>query len=96
MFFEKITNAELDAMTLENGTTPLFIHERYDQETETYINLEIKKTADEVYQEWLENKNNPPKKEPTETELLQKQLLETQKLVLELQYKLTNKDLEIK
>ncbi|MBN1060227.1 hypothetical protein [Clostridium botulinum] len=38
----------------------------------------------------------PQKKEPTETEILQKQLLETQNMLLELQYKLTNKDLEIK
>ncbi|MCS6103567.1 hypothetical protein DWV12_14760 [Clostridium botulinum] len=43
-----------------------------------------------------EESNKPKPQEPTETELLQKQLLETQKLVLELQYKLTNKDLEIK
>ncbi|NFF80444.1 hypothetical protein FC764_04130 [Clostridium botulinum] len=93
MFFEKITNTELDKMTLENGTTPNYIYERYDQETKTYINLEIKKTAEEVYQEWLNNKNNPPKKEPTETEILQRQLLETQNMLLELQYKLTNKDL---
>ncbi|MBN1067183.1 hypothetical protein DVW02_04180 [Clostridium botulinum] len=35
-------------------------------------------------------------KEPTKEELLQKQLLETQNLVLELQYKLINKDLDIK
>ncbi|NFI92859.1 hypothetical protein FC961_00270 [Clostridium botulinum] len=38
----------------------------------------------------------PKSKEPTETEILQKQLLETQNMLLELQYKLTNKDLEIK
>ncbi|WP_252237459.1 hypothetical protein [Clostridium sp. ZBS17] len=56
----------------------------------------LNQTAEEMYAEYLKNKNNPPKIEPTETELLQKQLLETQNLVLELQYKLTNKDLEIK
>ncbi|WP_252241687.1 hypothetical protein [Clostridium sp. ZBS18] len=54
------------------------------------------KTGEQVCKELLENKNNPPKKEPTETEILQKQLLETQNMLLELQYKLTNKDLEIK
>ncbi|WP_252251312.1 hypothetical protein [Clostridium sp. VAP52] len=43
-----------------------------------------------------EEKNKPKPKELTETEILQKQLLETQNMLLELQYKLTNKDLEIK
>ncbi|AOR24295.1 hypothetical protein [Clostridium taeniosporum] len=32
--------------------------------------------------------------EPSKEEILQKQLLETQNMILELQYKLTNKDLE--
>ncbi|MBN1052189.1 hypothetical protein DV092_09060 [Clostridium botulinum] len=85
MFYEKITKSEIDSMTLENGTTPNYTYEKYDIATETYINLEIKKTADEVYQEWLDNKNKPPKKEPTEVEQLQKQLLETQNMLLELQ-----------
>ncbi|NFN94449.1 hypothetical protein FDB28_10175 [Clostridium botulinum] len=44
-------------------------------------------TAQEVYQEWLDNKDKPPKQEPTEVEQLQKQLLETQALVAELRYK---------
>ncbi|MDU0323854.1 hypothetical protein [Clostridium butyricum] len=43
-------------------------------------------TAEEVYREWLENKNNPPKTEPTEIELLNKQLLETQATLAEMQY----------
>ncbi|OSA89088.1 UNVERIFIED_ORG: hypothetical protein B2H93_16665, partial [Clostridium botulinum] len=48
--------------------------------------------TDEEIKEWEEsNKSNP--KEPTETEILQRQLLETQNMLLELQYKLTNKDL---
>ncbi|MBY6778605.1 hypothetical protein HYH39_06575 [Clostridium botulinum] len=47
---------------------------------------EILKTADEVYQEWLENKDKPPEKEPNEVEQLQKQLLETQAIVAELKY----------
>ena len=53
----------------------------------------LNQTAEEMYQEYLNNKNNPPKQQPTETEILQKQLLETQNMLLELQYKLTNKDL---
>ncbi|NFO55921.1 hypothetical protein FDB39_03300 [Clostridium botulinum] len=38
----------------------------------------------------------PVAQQPNQQEILQKQLLETQNLALELQYKLTNKDLEIK
>lgn len=48
--------------------------------------------TEEEIKEW-EEKNKPKPKEPTETEILQKQLLETQNMLLELQYKLTNKDL---
>ncbi|NFO41097.1 hypothetical protein FDB42_13535 [Clostridium botulinum] len=55
----------------------------------------VEGATDEEIKEW-EEKNKPVEKEPTETEILQKQLLETQNLVLELQYKLTNKDLDIK
>ncbi|MBY6837857.1 hypothetical protein FDG50_11410 [Clostridium botulinum] len=55
----------------------------------------VEGATDEEIKEW-EEKNKPVEKEPTETEILQRQLLETQNLVLELQYKLTNKDLEIK
>ncbi|MGN2370997.1 hypothetical protein ACTFJW_13260 [Clostridium cagae] len=40
-----------------------------------------------VYQEYLNNKNNPSKPEQTKEELLEKQLLETQALVAELRYK---------
>ncbi|NFO12760.1 hypothetical protein FDB34_00805 [Clostridium botulinum] len=67
-----------------------------DDEKVKVFKYEILKTSDEVYQEWLENKNKPVEKEQTETEILQKQLLETQNMLLELQYILTNKDLEIK
>lgn len=41
-------------------------------------------TAEEVYREWLENKNNPPKTKPTEQEIINSQLLKenaTQKLI---------------
>ncbi|MGN2371699.1 hypothetical protein FDF26_17920 [Clostridium botulinum] len=43
--------------------------------------------GEEVYKNYLKNKNNPPKKEPTKEELLEKQLLETQAFVAELRYK---------
>lgn len=48
-------------------------------------------TQEEI-KEWEES-NKPLPKEPTKEEQLQKQLLETQNMLLELQYKLTNKDL---
>lgn len=43
-------------------------------------------TAEEAYAEYLKNRNNPPKTEPTEIELLNKQLLETQATIAEMQY----------
>ncbi|MBY6932056.1 hypothetical protein DWV12_16405 [Clostridium botulinum] len=46
----------------------------------------IEGATQEEIQEWEEN-NKPKPKEPTETEQLQKQLLETQALVAELRYK---------
>ncbi|NFS12774.1 hypothetical protein FDE77_16290 [Clostridium botulinum] len=52
----------------------------------------IEGATQEEIQEW-EEKNKPILKEPTENEVLLKQLLETQNMLLELQYKLTNKDL---
>ena len=57
-----------------------------------YVDCEVV----ELSKEEKETLFPPPKQQPTETELLQKQLLETQNMLLELQYKLTNKDLEIK
>ncbi|NFE59104.1 MULTISPECIES: hypothetical protein [Clostridium] len=46
----------------------------------------IEGATEEEIQEW-EEKNKPLPKEPSETEILQKQLLETQALVAELRYK---------
>lgn len=75
MIYEKITEQELDKMTLENGTTPNYTCDKYDVKTKTYINLEIKKTADEVYQEWSKNKDNPPAPQPTPEEILRAKLI---------------------
>ncbi|NFI03895.1 hypothetical protein FC959_05650 [Clostridium botulinum] len=52
----------------------------------------VEGATEEEIQEWKE-KNKPKPQEQTEVEILQKQLLETQNMLLELQYKLTNKDL---
>lgn len=61
--------------------------------------IDIKEDNNKSYV-WLYFKNSTSRELIKETkenvEKLNKQLLETQNLVLELQYKLTNKDLEIK
>ena len=36
--------------------TPQYTFKEYDSENEEYTGLEIIRTAEEVYQEWLENK----------------------------------------
>ncbi|MBY6816476.1 hypothetical protein HYH38_08245 [Clostridium botulinum] len=65
-----------------------YINPKWDFEKEEWV----EGATDEEIKEW-EEKNKPVEKEPTETEILQRQLLETQNMLLELQYKLTNKDL---
>ncbi len=67
MLYEKITKQDLKAMENEYGFTPNYSYEDYvivkndDGEIveEYYVNLTIHKTADEVYQEWLESKDKP-------------------------------------
>ena len=63
-----MTHKELMGMNIaiEGKTfTPLYTFEDYNQETDEYTNLEILKTAEEFYKEWLENKDKidicPPK-----------------------------------
>ena len=68
---EVITNKDIENMYLEteHGTfTPMYIYETYDMETETYQGFEITKTAEEVYNEWLENKDKPVNTIPESTE----------------------------
>lgn len=68
-------NLNMQYLETEHGTfTPLYTYESYSQETNTYINLVITKTAQEVYNEWLANKDKPPK--PTEEELLKAKISE--------------------
>ncbi|ACD54095.1 hypothetical protein HYH38_07940 [Clostridium botulinum] len=85
---EKTTDENICVKPLNNYS---LVKPKWNFEKEEWI----EGATQEEIQEW-EEKNKPKPKEPTETEILQKQLLETQNLVLELQYKLTNKDLEIK
>lgn len=73
---ELITNKDIQKMYLETEHgifTPLYTYESYDPETETYQGFEITKAAEEVYKEWLENKDKPVVQEPTEIELLQQE-----------------------
>lgn len=64
---------KLDIVTEHGIFTPMYTFDDYDIETDEYINLEIIKTAEEVYQEWLYNNENPPVEEPTEMEVLQQE-----------------------
>ncbi len=82
-YFELIEDMQIVDMYNGNLLKP-----KWDFEKEEWIESA---TQDEI-KEW-EEKNKPVEKEPTETEILQRQLLETQNMLLELQYKLTNKDL---
>lgn len=73
---ELITSKDIDGMYLKNehGTfTPIYDYETYDNETDTYQGFKVIKTAEEVYNEWLENKDKPPVEEPTEVEVLQQE-----------------------
>ncbi|NFG42077.1 hypothetical protein FC789_12945 [Clostridium botulinum] len=76
---------EFDGMTFTPLANLIEEENEVDGVEEKIFKYEIIKSADAVYQEWLENKNNPPKPQLTKEEILQKQLLETQDLVLQLQ-----------
>ncbi|MBZ9693206.1 hypothetical protein [Clostridium sp. M14] len=55
--------------------TNLIIEEtEVDGVKEKVFKYEIIKSANEVYQEYLDKKNNPPKKEPTKEEILLKEI----------------------
>lgn len=80
---EIITIKDIESMFLETEHgifTPLYEYETFDIETETYQGFKVVKTAEEVYKEWLENKDKPVVQEPTEIEALQKEnkILKTQ------------------
>lgn len=55
-----MTKTELEAMYIEKDGmifTPRYTFTAYELKTEEYTNLVIIKTAEEVYQEWLSNKD---------------------------------------
>lgn len=69
-----MTERELKNLYLEteHGTfTPIYEYEHYDQETDSYTGFKVVKTAEEVYNEWLNNKDKPPIVEPDKLEVLE-------------------------
>lgn len=72
-----MTQEELKRLYLEteHGTfTPMYTYDEYDQETSRYTNLIIQKSSQEVYDEWLANKDNPLTPTPDKTEIWQEQM----------------------
>ena len=72
---EIITSKDIENMYLTNDSgifTPLFTYELYNEETDTYVGFKITKTAEQVYQEWLEQKDLPPK--PSEMEIIKQKV----------------------
>ncbi len=70
---EIITGKDVQDMYLETeyGTfTPIYEYEHYDQETDSYTGFKVIKTAEEVYNEWLFNKEHPSPPTPNEMEVL--------------------------
>lgn len=70
---EIITGKDVQDMyfVTEHGTfTPIYEYEHYDQETDSYVGFNVIKTAEEVYNEWLDNKDRPPIVEPDKMEVL--------------------------
>lgn len=62
----------------EHGTfTPIYTYDDFvfNEETEEYeyIGLVIQKTAQEVYEEWLANKENPLLPQPSKIDLLEQE-----------------------
>ena len=57
-------------LSTEHGVFPCrFTFDAYNQETDEYDNLVIVKTAEEVYQEWLESKDKQTKILSTEEKI---------------------------
>ncbi len=95
MFYEKISREEIESMENEHGFTPNYSYENYVTEIneddeiveEYYENLTIHKTADEAYEEYLENKDKPIEPEVDEVAILSSRVDE---LEVELQEQLIN------
>ena len=75
-----MTERELKNLYLEteHGTfTPHYTYDDFiiDENTKegVYINLVIEKTAQEVYDKWLYDRDNPPTQEADKMEVLQKE-----------------------
>lgn len=89
MTYERISQENLYEMNLADGTSPSFTFEDFDSETNEYINLTIHKTAQEVYDEWLDNKDKPS--EPTDSDkisILEEEILMILEQNVDLEYRL--------
>ncbi len=72
-----MTIEEVDKLNIKNEdgeftpkTIEKIVEEEIDGETVQTFDYEIVQSAEDYYKEWLNNKNNQPKKEPTENEVL--------------------------
>lgn len=73
---EIITGKDLKSMYLETEHglfTPIYTYESYDSETDTYQGFKSTASAEEVYNEWLVNKDKPVVEVPTDMEVLQEE-----------------------
>lgn len=78
-----MTQSELDNLNIvRNELTfkPRYTYDNFDADTEVYTGLVITATAEEVYQEYL-NQNNQPQ-QPTQIEILQQQVQALQDTVI--------------
>ena len=92
-----MTQIELENMRIETEHgifTPTYEYEDFDIVTQTYENFKIVKTADEVYQEYLENKDKPVEPQLTveeEIKALKEENSILQSCILELANMIGNK-----
>lgn len=90
MKFSRLTMRKLEEMFIvnERGTfTPQYTFKKYDSENEEYAELEIIRTAEEVYEDWLENKekvNEPSNSEKDTIAELVQQVDDLQSIILNL------------
>lgn len=73
--------------------TPLYEYKSYNQKTETYQGFKIIKTAQQVYDEWLVNKDRP--QEPNKMEVLEKQVKELTQENIKCQQTIADMEIEL-
>ena len=86
MKYEKMTVEEFEALFLETELgifTPKYEYEEFDNKKQEYINLEIIKTAQEMYEDFLNRKPVEPS-DPTHDKL--------EKIIADLEIDILNKE----